>query len=40
MTDWNDYPPEEKECTCKYCGEDSDTDFCSSECLKAYKSDN
>lgn len=40
MTDWNDYPPEEKECTCKYCGEDSHEDFCSSECLKAYKSDN
>lgn len=37
--DWNN-PPETKECTCRYCGEDSDTDFCSSECLKAYKSDN
>jgi hypothetical protein len=40
MTDWNDYPPEEKECTCKYCGEDSDREFCSKECAKAYKSDN
>lgn len=40
MTDWNDYPQEEKECTCKYCGEDSDAEFCSKECAKAYEADN
>jgi hypothetical protein len=35
-----EYQEEAKECTCKYCGEDSEREFCSSECLKAYKSDN
>ena len=40
MTDWNDYPQEEKECTCKYCGEDSDAEFCDKECAKAYEADN
>lgn len=40
MTDWNDYPQEEKECTCKYCGEGSDAEFCNGECAKAYEVDN
>ena len=40
MTDWNDYPQEEKECTCKYCGEDSEKEFCNRERAKAYEADN
>lgn len=35
-----DYPPEEKECTCRYCGEDSEEEFCNRECAKAYETDN
>jgi hypothetical protein len=34
------YPPEAKECTCRYCGEESEREFCNNECAKAYKSDN
>lgn len=39
MTDWN-YPPEEKNCTCKYCGEDSEEEFCNRDCAKGYEGDN
>jgi hypothetical protein len=37
---WDGYPPEQKECTCRYCGEDSENEFCNKECAKAYKADN
>ena len=37
---WEGYPPEEKQCICKYCSEDSDGEFCNRECAKAYKQDN
>ena len=40
MIDYRDYPPEEKECTCRYCGEESDGEFCNGECAKAYESEN
>lgn len=35
-----EYEREAKECTCKYCGEDSHREFCNGECAKAYKADN
>jgi hypothetical protein len=35
-----EYPPEEKECTCRFCGEESETEFCDRECKKAYESEN
>ena len=37
---WYDDIPESKECTCRYCGEESYEDFCSRDCLIAYKHDN
>ena len=37
---WHDYPPESKEYTCRYCGEDSEKEFCSRDCAIAYKHDN
>jgi len=40
MIDSNEYPPEEKENTCGFCGEESDGEFCDSNCKKAYKSEN
>lgn len=40
MIDYRDYGHEYIECTCKYCGEDSEKEFCNKECAKAYKSDN
>jgi len=33
-------PPEEKENTCNFCGEECDGEFCSKECEKVYKSEN
>lgn len=39
--DWKtETPPEEKENTCNFCGDESDGEFCSKECEKAYKSEN
>lgn len=38
--DWWEYGHESKECTCRFCGEDSDGDYCNSECQKAYESEN
>lgn len=35
-----EYGHESKECTCKFCGEESDAEFCSRECIKGYESDN
>ena len=32
-------PPEAKERTCNFCGEESDREFCSKECKKAYEND-
>ena len=40
MIDSREYPPEEKENQCGFCGEDSDGKFCCKECEKAYKSEN
>lgn len=37
--DW-EYGHEYKEKTCKFCGEDSEKDFCSNDCAKAYKAEN
>lgn len=31
---------EYKERTCKYCGEDSEREFCSKDCAKGYEGDN
>lgn len=38
MTDY-DYPPEEKENECEYCGEPCDNHFCNRECEKAHLQD-
>jgi hypothetical protein len=35
-----DYPPEEKDCICRQCGEESDKEFCSQHCAKEYEADN
>lgn len=35
-----EYGHEYREHTCKYCGEESDKDFCSKECAKAYELEN
>lgn len=37
--DWNN-PPEEKECICRFCGEESEETYCNKECKKAYESEN
>jgi hypothetical protein len=39
MDTWNN-PPEELEDDCKFCGEPSNGRYCSSECKKAYESEN
>ena len=36
----NEYPPEELENNCIYCGEDCNSQYCSKECKKAYESEN
>lgn len=40
MIDSREYPPEEKENKCAFCGDDCSGEFCSSECKKAYLSEN
>ena len=40
MIDYRDYPPEEKECTCRQCGEESNGEFCNQHCAKEYEADN
>jgi|SanBayMetagenome_1026888.scaffolds.fasta_scaffold11220_2 hypothetical protein len=35
-----EYPPEEKECICRFCGEESEGTYCNKECKKAYESEN
>lgn len=40
MIDSNEYPPEEKENECAFCGYECVGEFCSSECKKAYLSEN
>ncbi len=35
-----DYGHEYRECTCKYCGEDSYGEFCDKECATAYNAEN
>jgi len=32
-------PPDEKENSCHYCGEECDNDFCNRSCRKAYEKD-
>lgn len=34
-----EYPPEEKENECTFCGEPCDKEFCSKECKKANDND-
>ncbi len=36
----NEYPPEECENECGYCGDECNGEFCSKSCSKAYKSEN
>lgn len=31
---------EEKEYTCKYCGEESEKQYCNTDCKKAYEQEN
>jgi len=40
MIDSREYPEEEKENECGYCGEPCDKHFCNRECSKAYDQDN
>ncbi len=35
-----DYPPEELENECDYCGKPSRDRYCNKECKKAYEADN
>jgi hypothetical protein len=35
----NEYPPEEYENECDYCGEECNGKFCSKSCKKAYEED-
>jgi len=37
---WYEWGFEYNECTCKFCGESSEKEFCNKECAKAYKSEN
>ena len=40
MIDTYNNPPEELENECSFCGEPSTKTYCSSECRKAYESEN
>lgn len=40
MIDSREYPPEEFENQCAFCGEECNGSFCSKECKKAYEHDN
>ena len=40
MIDTYNNPPEELENECSFCGEPSEKTYCSSECRKAYESEN
>lgn len=37
---YNDYPPEEREKECLYCGEPCDGNYCNKGCKKAYEAEN
>ena len=36
----NEYPAEELENECRFCGEESEKTYCNKECKKAYESEN
>ena len=36
----NEYPLEELENECRFCGEESEKTYCNEECKKAYESEN
>jgi hypothetical protein len=40
MIDSREYPPEELENDCKYCGEPCENQFCDRDCRKGYHYDN
>lgn len=40
MIDSREYPPQEKENHCGFCGEDCEGEFCDSNCKKAYLNEN
>lgn len=39
MIDSRQYPPEDLENTCNYCGENCAKEFCDNNCKKAYEND-
>lgn len=40
MVNSNEYPPEELESICLYCGEECNNNYCNNECKRAYESEN
>ena len=40
MINSNEYPSEELENECLYCGEECEKTYCDKECRKAYEQDN
>lgn len=40
MIDSREYPPEETDHECHYCGEPCNGSFCNRDCKKAYEHDN